>query len=193
MKKRSGLALNIKYYPWKRAQAVAKSTPNTLIFGITRTKKREPDYAWLVNLLNTEKVFVSNKKVYNSFDEARDAKRISVRKATPYERLLKAQDFKNLFGVQTETQNAALLHHGRAEAWMTLSHRAAYVWKEAGYDVKQLKIGKPLGKSQLFLAGNLSLAKNSELKGRLQKAYDSVVADGTFNELHQKYFGSKAN
>lgn len=192
MSTRSKVNLQIKYVPWKRAQVVAKGTPNTLIFGITRTKKREPNYSWLVNLLNTEKVFISSSKPINSFAEAKQTKHIAVRAATPYERQLKAEGFNNLISVQREKQNADLLKKGRAEAWMTLSHRAAYVWQSAGYDIKELKVGQALSKSQLFLAGHPSLAGNTALKDKLQKAYNSIVADGTFNKLHMKYFGSDA-
>ncbi len=192
MTKRAKIDVTIKYWPWKRSQYIAQKKKNTLIFGITRTERREPHYAWLVNLLDTEKVFVSTSKKVDSLQDARKLRQITVRFATPFEHQLKGSGFKNYVITHSEEDNVKNLRAGKVDAWMTLSHRAAYMWKVMGHDPKSLKIGKPVSKSSLYLAGHLSLKNNTELKSKLQLAYNSMIKDGTFNKLHEKYFGRPA-
>lgn len=192
MTNRAKIDVTIKFWPWKRSQYLAQNKKNTLIFGITRTKKREPHYTWLVNLLDTEKVFVSTSQEVNSLEEAKNLKQITVRFATPYEHQLKSSGLKNYIITHSEEDNVKHLRTGKVDAWMTLSHRASYMWKVMGFDAASLKIGKPLSKSSLYLAGHVSLKNNTELKNKLQIAYDSMIKDGFFNQLHEKYFGRPA-
>lgn len=191
MMKRAQIDIKIKYWPWKRSQYIAQNKKDTLIFGVTRTRKREDKYAWLVKLLDTERVFVSTTNKIDDMNTARQVRNITVRFATPFDAELKRGGFRNYVIAHSEEENASRLYHGKVNAWMTLSHRAAYMWKVMGYDRQQLKIGKSLMKSSLYLAGHLSLRDNIKLKEKLQSAYDSMREDGSFDRLHMKYFGWK--
>lgn len=57
----SGLDYHIKSYPWPRAYAMAKSTPNTMIYSIMRTKSRENKFHWIGKIASSRLAFYSKK------------------------------------------------------------------------------------------------------------------------------------
>ena len=188
MAKRANVKLNLKYLPWKRAQKMGQQTPNSVVFGMTRTSKREPKYNWLVNLVEPDYVFVSTKKPVNSYDEAKALKNISVLAGTPRERRLKAEKFDNFETVNKVGLNAKKVHGGRSDAWFTLSHRAAYVWLQEGFAADKLIVGKSVKKTETWLGGNKELPKG--LKERFEKSLASMKSDGTYQKFYKKYFGN---
>ena len=188
MAKRSNVNMKINYLPWKRAQKKGQETPNSIVFGMTRTSKREPLYNWLVNLVEPDYVFVSTKAPVNNYDEARKLKAISVLAGTPRERLLKKEKFGNTQSVNKVELNAKKLKAGRVDTWFTLSHRAAYIWLQQGFSADKLIIGKSLKKTETWLGGNKVLPKG--LKERFEKSLASIKADGTYEKLFKKYFGN---
>src|SRR5262245_60254732 len=44
---------------WPNSQAEAKSRPDTLIFPLARTKAREPDYQWVVKVIDADVAFAT--------------------------------------------------------------------------------------------------------------------------------------
>ncbi len=187
MAKRANVKLKISYMPWKRAQKKGQETPNSLVFGMTRTAKREPKYSWLVNLVEPDYVFVSTKKPVNSYEEAKSLGDISVLAGTPRERKLKAEKFSNFKSVNKVELNAKKVEAGRSDAWFTLSHRAAYIWLKEGFAADKLIVGKSVKKTQTWIGGNKQLPEG--VKARFEKSLASMKADGTYQKFYKKYFG----
>jgi len=185
MAERSGVPVKIEYLPWRRAQDMAQSEPGTLIFGITRNEKREPLYQWVSHLLTNETVFISNDAPINSLEEAAaldDVGAFAVRYAR-----LEALGWTNVQEANP-LSNYKKLAAGRLDAVWTLASRAAFYWnQEQGLDVSQLVIGEPTSNAELWLAAHPDFP--SEDAARLVAAYDEIVADGTYEALHQQYFG----
>lgn len=55
------LTPHINIVPWARAYNLARSTPNTLIYSMHRTKEREPFFHWLAVVLEIKNGFVAVK------------------------------------------------------------------------------------------------------------------------------------
>ncbi len=187
MSQRANIELDIIYLPWKRSQLTAMKTPNSLVFGMSRTSRREPNYAWVVKLIDSNYAFMSTKKKINTYGEAKKLKDISAMLETPREKILKAKKFENLTTIKDIEKVVTRLHRGRTDAWFTLTHRAAYMWRKNGYPESELIIGKSLKVTHNWLGANKSISKS--IIERFNKAMASMKSDGTYNKIYEKYFG----
>ena len=52
----------VQFMPWSRAFARAKTTPNTLIMSMVRTKEREPYFHWITKVSELRRAFISLKQ-----------------------------------------------------------------------------------------------------------------------------------
>lgn len=183
--KRAGVDIQIEYLPWKRAQKVAKDTPNTLVFGLGRNEKRENNYDWITNLLNVERVFLTTGAPVNSFDEASGLSKVAARSL--YYRMLDGQGFTNIEDGQT-IANFKKLEAGRVDAVFTVNARAQFTWtQDLGFAADQLTIGESLGRVEIWLAASKGFPADTAKK--LHDALQELRADGTYEALHKKYFG----
>lgn len=185
MSKRSGVEIEIKYLPWKRAQTTVLSTPNTMLFTATRTASREEQYNWIVEMAAPEEVFVTLKQPINSYDEGRALERVAIKSGTPRDKELAAQGLTNLAPVNDVSIAAKQLAAGRVTAWYTLNQRAAFVFKSEGLDPSQLVFGTPQRKLSNWLASNPEF--DPEIAAKLAQALDEMRADGTYDAVLKKY------
>lgn len=188
--KRAGIAYHLEFLPWTRAQAAAKTDPDTIILGISRTPEREPDYKWVTEVLKPKVLFVSVKPALpvNDLATAKGLGHITVRAGTPFETLLAQEKLTNVESVQSEDINAKKLQAQRADSWLTFDLRASYVWSEIGGDPAQLIFGKPLSEEQLDIAA--SKATSDDVTGKLAAAILAMRTDGSYAALYKKYFGN---
>jgi polar amino acid transport system substrate-binding protein len=185
MAKRAGLKIDIEFMPWQRALAVAKDTPNTLLFAAARTPDREPNYFWMVKMLEAEVVFVTTKTPIDSVEQAKSLS-VSAVPGSPQEKELKQANVQAIEAVENPQMAAKMLERGRVDAWYTYDLRAAYVWKKNDLS-PALVFGKSTRVERFYLAGHKDMSP--AIKDRFQAAYDSMVKDGTYGTLFRKYFG----
>lgn len=182
---RAGFDLETEYLPWKRAQKVAEDEPGTIVFGLGRNKKREPKYKWVMNLLTAERVFVSLGDPINSIEDARGLGKIGSRSL--YYTQLENQDFTNISNSDI-VNNLQKLKAGRVDAVYTVSSRAVFVWsQELGFAPLDLVIGSSISPVTIWLAAHKDF--DDAKVERLQEALKELVADGTYDAIHKKYFG----
>jgi ABC-type amino acid transport substrate-binding protein len=186
MGKRAGLKIEMEFLPWLRALAVAKETPNTLLFTLARRPDREREYSWLVDMIDHEVVFATTKVPIDTVEQAKPLS-VSAVPGSPQERELKQANIRLIESLEDPNRAAKMLERGRIDAWYTFDLRAAFVWKKNGFSAASLVFGKSQRIERMYLAGHKDMS--SAIKDRLQAAYDSLVKDGTYESLFRKYFG----
>jgi ABC-type amino acid transport substrate-binding protein len=186
MGRRAELKIDMEFLPWRRALAVAKETPNTLLFTVARMPDREREYSWLVDMIEHDVVFVTTKAPIDSVEQAKPLS-VSAVPGSPQERELKQANIRYIDALEDPIRAAKMLERGRIDAWYTFDLRAAYVWKKNGFPAASLVFGKSLRIERMYLAGHKDMSP--VIKDRLQAAYDSLVRDGTYKNLFHKYFG----
>jgi polar amino acid transport system substrate-binding protein len=189
--KKAGLPVNFKFYPWARAQMMAKEPKNThyAIFSVTRSLARENQYEWILNLLPTNVAFITlpGKEQINSIAEALAKNlRVGVNQETPWHELLLKENYPNIDLVTDEQFNAKKLMAGRIDAWYVPIDRGFYYLKKLGLQKKPVA-GKPLQTGDLYLAANLKFP--TEISAKLQAALEAVKQKKVHDELYKKYFG----
>ena len=55
---KSGLSYQLEVLPWPRAFKIATEQPNTVIFSIVRTKKREQQFHWLAQISTSDDIHI---------------------------------------------------------------------------------------------------------------------------------------
>ncbi len=179
--------ITIEYMPWKRAQSVAQDTPNTLVFGLTRTEAREPNYSWITKLVDSSDVFVTTGDPVNTYEEAESLTKIAVLDGTPRKRALDSREFGNQQVVPKVELGARMLKAGRVDGWYTVDHRAAYVWKSEGNALSELTFGDAVKTSEIWLAGNKDM--DAEAVEKIKAAMEEIRADGAYEAIFNKYVG----
>ncbi|MTI42666.1 amino acid ABC transporter substrate-binding protein (PAAT family) [Roseibium hamelinense] len=183
---RAGIELDVRYQPWKRAQASAQSTPGTLIFSIGRSASREEAYHWIAPLFDTESGFVSLSEPVDSYQEAISKNiNVGVLLGSGRVRIFKNEGLTNLSEIPSESQIAAMLNAGRIEAWYTMTWRAAYLTKKLGYDPARLKIGKPVWSGQQYLAAHKEF--DPDISARLRQAIEDVRRSPDYADIVRRY------
>ncbi len=183
---RANVDLQIKYMPWKRAQEFVKKSSNSIIFGLAKTKTREPNYSWIVETLTYHYVFASTKRKINSYNQAIQAEQVLVLIGTPREKILKEKKFSNLRTIGRIKNAVNSINLGRSDAWFTLDLRAVYAWNKAGHNLDRLMIGKPLRNSKNWIAANKYFPEI--LKERLRNSFKELKENGFYDMLYKKYF-----
>lgn len=180
---------SIKTYPFKRAMAMAKSKPNTLIFSIIRTKEREEDFVWigtlapitaaLFRLAKREDVHIQNLNDLKNFQ-------ISDIQGSAIWEYLKGHGIKT-HEVPTTRQNIKLLKLGRIDLVGSAELNFYHVAREMGYpdtDFELAYVFQNLTKD-LWLAMNVD--SDREVIKQFKQSMKRVKNSDTYNKILIKY------
>ena len=154
--KTTGVAFNVRFLPWKRAQIETQSGSDQLIIPLTRTPEREKRYQWIGPMVSYNFVIVttSDKQPPRTIEEAKRMS-IGVLRGNPMETLLPQLGFTNLKPGYTEEAIAKLLLGNRIDAWVVPDIAARDIYKKAGGNPADLHFGVKIGETMwVYLAGS---------------------------------------
>jgi len=184
VEERVGVKSPLRYLPWTRAQRLAKTENNKIIFPLTRIKQREEHYTWLFDVAPIELVFVVKGEQEMTMEQARSLPWVTVQKSTPFEHFLRDNGFRNLIESPSPSDvHIRLLERGRVEAWFTARILARYALRD--YKEKDFAISRPVISSRVYIAASKHFPK--DLVNKYRKAYNELVGEGKIKEILQKY------
>lgn len=180
---RVGVELKIEYLPWERAQKMALDGAEVLIFSLTRTEVREPQYQWVSPIVDVDRVFVSLGEPINGYEDAAD-KKIGARSV--FFQSLESQGFP---GAEEGTIPSSLrkMQAGRIDGVYSLAQRIVFEWQQLGFDPAELTIGTPVRSNPEWLGASMTF--DPEMAAAFANAIEEMRADGTYDEIKNKYFG----
>jgi polar amino acid transport system substrate-binding protein len=186
MAKRAGTEMNIKFEPWGRAQADTQSGKEVAIIPLTRTPEREAKYSWIVPLLSdTVYLHATRKELDITTLEKARVLSVSALRSTPQEDALKQAGLTKIELTTDDDGGAKMLKAGRVEAWFTRGMVASYSYTKIGGDPKQLLRGAETSTPPMYLGGSLDFSK--ELATKLNTAFESMKADGSYDKIVKSY------
>ena len=121
--KRLGTNVTIVYgKSWPKSQEEAKSRPDMLIFPLARTKARDPDYQWVVKVIDADVAFATapGKPKVETDAAARALKGIGVRDGSPMVKDLLGRGYTNLVIVRRRSKTRTRCMKGRSMPGMHL-------------------------------------------------------------------------
>ncbi|MBI9092693.1 MAG: transporter substrate-binding domain-containing protein [Desulfobacterium sp.] len=189
--KRSGIGLEVTFFPWARAQHKVRTAPEgkgVLITPLTRLGKREPLYDWILPLYEYKLQLVTNDRAIPVHDaDAMKAFEICVLRESPAQYKLEEEGFKKVYATTTELKCLELLKHKRAKA--VLVHGilvGIHNYKVFDGDPKELIKGVAYPGGVLYLAASKGTVSEGVRKG-LQRTMDEMKSDGTYDAIVGKY------
>lgn len=189
--KRLKVPLEVDFYPWPRAMAMASLKPRTIILPVTRNEERETHYRWLVKLFKQRLLFVGLRGNSNLTDTAAlKQARLTVLRGTPYKRLLTEAGFTNVSECTTIKECLRMVKTGIADASYGAEDTQRSASRSDGNRENEFAFSPAFEQSDVWLAGSLDLTEDDARRWRA--AMETLRADGTVNRILRKY-GASAN
>jgi polar amino acid transport system substrate-binding protein len=185
---RAEMDSRIELLPWARAYAIASSEPNVVIFSMTRTQEREPNFHWLLKLDSLTYNFYSlNSRPeiqINSLTEALNHTVATVRDSFEAKALTKMGfvEGENLILTVTYKEAWQLVQLGRAN--LTYAY---FLPQDAIFNIpgkKQPLFFKGFNPGQnfdLYLAANINI--DQDILEKLNTSIRTMQQDGTIENL----------
>ena len=188
LSRRVGISMKVGYAKSpKAALKIVKTRPNTLIFPLARTKKREPHFLWLQKVRDVPLFFASapGKSRIQTIAQAKAAVAIGVRRGFAV-RDLKKRGFKNLVIVRTPEENAKALAAGRIAAWYAPEPEILYTWRTTG---QKGRLGR--GLTTRIVQSYIASSKSSPLVNvaRWRSAFADMQREGLIERIVESYLG----
>lgn len=189
----AGLALQLQVLPWQRAMQQAEGQAASVLFSLTRTPEREPQFQW-VGPIAQRRILIYRLASRPDLKLAQLGDlgdgRIGVVRESAADRQLQAAGLKP--GVQLEqglddATNLRKLLAGRMEYITLLDWAAAWNLRQLKlpYDTLHAVMEQDTARSYWY---GLRPDTEPELARRLQAELDAIKRDGRYERLRQRYF-----
>lgn len=179
--------------PWARAQRMVLNNSKAGIIPLTRTKAREKQYTWLINLVEnkgrmtyakspTNKVILPNPLSYNNIK----SRRIGIIRSSAFIPTLKQDGFKNIFETHDAEALVKMLAEGRIDVMVESSMVDTYMWKKNGYATGTLLAGPNVGGvKHIYLGAAPDFP--SDKKEIIRTAFNKLRQSGELERILQKW------
>ncbi|MES2104067.1 MAG: transporter substrate-binding domain-containing protein [Pseudomonadota bacterium] len=191
---RAGLIPDIRLMNWKAALQIVDGQSAVLIYPIARTAERENGFYWIGRIAVYKTYFYKKKDrediQLKKLEDARVYRIGAVRKDVRADFLLSngfpASAGNGLIDVTDNKEALRLLHIGRVDLTPLSPFALEGACSATGLNCSQFEAALPINlTADMFVAA--SKKTPAETVKRLQAAYDSLVADGTFARMLGKY------
>jgi len=184
-----GQSVQVEFYPWARAVALAQAGPRVTVIPLTRTAEREAHFQWLVRLYQQQYVFITraDKPPISSIDEARKIKRIAVLRGSPTLDFALNDHFRraNFFEDTSVEIGFRDLDAGIVDAYYGGKAISIDTLRATGRQLADYHFGATLGGGDIWLAASGGFSESDI--AALRAAFDALVKDGTYARLLNKY------
>lgn len=186
---KTGINAKVAFYPWARALNSVLTEPNTLILSLTRTKKRESNFVWLIKVNESRRAFISLKSKPENFVknivQAKTKLVATTRDSYSYKSLIEKgfTEDKNLYVVSTIDKGITLFKKGKVDLIYTdpevLKNHYNDIGKSSNKIVNITIV--PEAQRDIFIAINKQT--NKHLLDRLQQASKTVSQSPRYTEI----------
>lgn len=185
---RANMVGRIRVVTWKRGMIEVTTKPDIALFPTTRTAERENKFHWIGPIFRVQWAFFKHRDsdfAINSIDDARKVQSIGTYTDDAKEAMLKRLGFTNLVSMRDNQKNFKRLYRQRIDL-MVGSLTGVEMWKRRyNADPNTVIPCHVFRTVDLYLA--LSHGTNPATLAKLQKAFDSIVADGTVNRIYARW------
>lgn len=188
----TGLVIEYRVIPWKRAYKYTLSKPNTFIMAISRIPEREPFFKWVGPLYNTQiKLYRLASRDDILIEDLSDAKQFRIGTVRGYasESYLLSRDFKlnvQIFSDATTEYNVKKLLMGRIDLLVSTNLTLSYLVKIENIDVNLItdafKLGDPI---KDYFGFNLNTS--DKVITTFQSAFNELVKSGGYKKIVDRY------
>lgn len=174
----ANIEADIVRQPWPRAQRAAQTTPEALIFPLTRTPTREEMYDWSFMLFKTQTHFITLDGKKLTKESARN-KLVGVQRDSSWDNWLSENDFHKIHRTTNEGHALVrMLKAGRIDTW--------YSEKSIAQNILPMNKVYDATFSDPILSFDTYLATNKQIPfskmDKLKEAFQELVASGQYKK-----------
>lgn len=183
--KMQGLEPKIEFKNWADAQKEAATTPDMLLFPMTRTPKRESQYKWCVKIFDLDRLFTTlpGSTPVNSFEEAAKLKAVGVLVNSASLSFLKDKGLTNISEQPSNPEMMKALRDGKIDAIYQPPPYSKADWKAIGGQ-GSLVFGKTLEEAGAYIVASPTSTINCK---DWADTFDVVDKEGRFEALKAAY------
>ena len=183
-----GLQGSLTFLPWAEAQRRGREEAGRLLTPPVRTPAREPNYTWIVKVLDITSSFAGRGAALD-LEAARGAERVGVLRGSMHQSYLQQSGFRNLVEMGELRELMAGVLDGRLDAMLSNTEDVRAIARQTGR-AAEVRLGPPLLPSPVFIVsardtGGLPVAD-------LQSAFAALEQDGTIERHYRAYYGDEA-
>ncbi len=186
--KRTKTDAKIELVPWARAYMYAQKEKNVVIYSIARLEQRENLFHW-VGPIALQKVMLFAKKdsgiKINSLDGAKRVGTIGTLRQDATELLLKKNGVNNIYSFNSWSKGLKQLISGDIDLWTHSDFDVPIVAERALVDLNEIEPVFTVYTSTLYIG--ISKLTPMWVVEQWQDALDAIKADGTFEDIVQKW------
>lgn len=190
--KRTGTTYPIQSVPWSRGFKAVLQNPNTVLFCTVRSEEREKlGLQWVGPLGMLRSVMIQKKGAGHKIEKLEDAKsagKIGVYAEDIFEQTLDAAGFENLVRVNNPDLTMRMLISGEVDLVMIDESAALMIAQFEGIDPNAYEVAFVYDALPMCIA--FSKDTDAKLVAEWDKAFQSMIKDGTVKALTEKYFGT---
>lgn len=192
MQEELGYAHHVRLFPWKRSYQLAMDDPNTAVFTMARSAKREELFKWVGPIAPREIYFWKLKKrddiKVKNFEDIKNYVVGTVRGEAGEQQLLDMGfDLKkNIHSVDKQTKNFLLLYKDRIDFLYGLEFTTIYGLKKEGFDPTLIEKSLLMNSGLEYYYG-FNKDTPDEVVASYQNALDAIKANGKFDKIVSKY------
>mgnify|MGYP006135748387 CR=1 FL=1 len=181
--------VKIDFYPWARAFKSVLTQPDTIILSLTRTKKRESDFIWLLKVNESRRAFISLKSKPDNFVQnivqAKNKLVAVTRDSYSYKSLIEKgfTEDKNLYVVSTIDNGITLFKNGKVDLIYTDPEVMKNHYNDIGKSSDKIINITIVPKAQRDIFIAINKQTNKHLVDRLQQASKVVSQSPDYNEI----------
>lgn len=179
---------DVKIVPWARGYDALVSGPNTILFATAKTKDRTDSFKWVGPITDLNIVVLTKKDgpKINSASDLMPLKIASVLNDVGEQLLLSETGYPEASLKRSSLESAIKkLSVGRVDALTFVELTARYRIGQLGLKQADYIVGHELLNLELFYAASKDVS--DETIAMMQKALDSIRADGTLDKIISKY------
>jgi len=183
--RRTAVPGRIEFVPWRRAMLLASTQRRTVIFPLSRTPEREPQFRWLARLYQERFVFLSTQG--RAFDvaapQAHKQARIGVLRGSIVTVALRELGYTNIVEAASVDEELRFLERGIVDA--VFGEAAIFQHVLKGRIAASYFLSAPQSTTVTWLGASLDL---TEAEAALfAKARRDMVDDGSYARILKKY------
>jgi polar amino acid transport system substrate-binding protein len=186
----TGITADIKIMSWARAFQNAKDTPNSLIFSMVRSQKREDMFLWVGDIIEYKTYFwgvrnrFKNQKL--TFEEIKQYTIASPRSSSG-NTYLQHHNFPNIYTTVSEEQVIKMIYKERADFFIAGKLAVFSVAKKLSLDISKLtpvhEIKDRFSKTSIAF----NLESDTELVKKFQQAFIQLKESGKLKKYREKW------
>lgn len=178
----------IQLLPWKRVYRTGLETPNVVLFTAARTEERENLFYWVGPVVQKRWILFSKKGAgltFQSIDEVKRVKKISVMRDDARHHWLENEDFDNIFVTEDHVHGLKMLLKDRVTLWASSDFEACIIAKNTGLDPDLIEESFEMKTIQSYIL--ISKQTSGRIVEQWQDAFNQIKNDGTLDSIAAKW------